>query len=115
MRFESASFNRIVADKSHRVTLTLHDAICLTDSFVFTLGHCVDFKATRFELASFNRIVADKSYRVVSSFIQVIFSGSHYPLPAFIGSNLFFVFFKQVYFSLMYFSFSVKDKCRGLQ
>ena len=32
------SFNRIVADKLHRVTLTLHDAIRPTDSFVFASG-----------------------------------------------------------------------------
>ena len=27
----------------------LHDAIYLTNSFVYTLGHCVDFQAMRYE------------------------------------------------------------------
>ena len=27
----------------------LHEAICLTDSFVFTPGHCVNFYAMRYE------------------------------------------------------------------
>ena len=43
MKYDLTGFNRIVANKSHHVKLGLHDAICLTDSFVFTLGHCEDF------------------------------------------------------------------------
>ena len=62
MRYELTGFNRIVTNKSHHVKLGLHGAICLTDSVVFTLGHCVDFKATRYELTGFNRIVVDGSY-----------------------------------------------------
>ena len=62
MRCESTSLNRIVADKSHSVKPGLHDAICLTDSFVFTLTHCVNSKAMRYESTSLNRIVADKSH-----------------------------------------------------
>ena len=67
IRYESSSFNRIVADKSYRVTLAtpwLQDAICLTDSFEFTLGDCVNFKVMRYESSSFNRIVAGNSHRV---------------------------------------------------
>ena len=97
-RYESASFNYIVADKSHCVALALliscflghicptlrglreglsscfvwsnrshffklglHNAICLTDSFVFIAGHyCVNFKSMRYESTSLkptNRIV----------------------------------------------------------
>ena len=40
----------------------LHDAICLADSFVITLGHCVNFKVIRYERTSLNRIVGDKSH-----------------------------------------------------
>ena len=42
-----------------RLKLWLHDAICLTDSFIFMLGR-VNFKAIRYESTSFNRIVANK-------------------------------------------------------
>ena len=38
--------------------LGLHDTICLTDSFVFRIINCVNFKAMRYESISFNRIVA---------------------------------------------------------
>ena len=38
--------------------------MCLTDFFVFTLGHCVNFRTMRYELTSFNRIVDDKLHRV---------------------------------------------------
>ena len=34
----------------------LHDAICLTDSFVFTQGHCLNWKTMRYQSASFNSI-----------------------------------------------------------
>ena len=64
MRYESTSFNRIVADKSHLVKPGLHNAICLTDYFVFALGHCVNFKAMRYVSTGFNRIVADKLHLV---------------------------------------------------
>ena len=43
MRYYLTGFNRIVANKSHHVKLEIRDAICLTDCFVFTLGHCEDF------------------------------------------------------------------------
>ena len=36
--------------------LGLHYVICMTDSFVLTLGHCVNFKAMRNESTSFIRI-----------------------------------------------------------
>ena len=45
IRYESISFNRIVADKSYRIKLGLHHAISLTDSFLFTPGHSVNFKS----------------------------------------------------------------------
>ena len=67
MRYESSSFNTVVANKSYRVKPGLHDAICLTDFFVFTLGHCMNFKALRYESASFNRVVANKSYLVLKA------------------------------------------------
>ena len=28
----------------------LRDAVCLTDSFVFTLGHCLNVEAMRYDL-----------------------------------------------------------------
>ena len=49
IRYKSISLNRIVATELHRKKLGLHDAICLTDSFVFTLGHCVNFYVMRYE------------------------------------------------------------------
>ena len=60
IRYESTSINRIVADKFASYKAGLHDAICLTDSFVLTLSQCVNFKAIRYESTSINRIVADK-------------------------------------------------------
>ena len=58
IRYESTSFNRIVADKLQCVKLESHDALCLTDSFVLTLDHCVNLEAIRYESTSFHRIVA---------------------------------------------------------
>ena len=55
--------NRIVADELRRKKLGLHDAICLTDPFVFTPGDCLNFKAIRYESISLNRIVADELHR----------------------------------------------------
>ena len=52
--------NRIVADELRSKKPGLHDAICLTDFFVFTFDHCVNFKAIRYESISLNRIVADE-------------------------------------------------------
>ena len=43
MRYELKSFNRIVAYKSHHVKPDLHEAIRLTDLFVFTVRRCVNF------------------------------------------------------------------------
>ena len=54
--------------KSYRVKLGL--PICLTDSFVFTLGHCQKLKAMRYESASLNRILADKSHRITLALYQ---------------------------------------------
>ena len=62
MRYESTSFNRIVANKWYLLKPGLHNAICLTDYFVFALGDSVNFKAMRYESTSFNRIVANKSH-----------------------------------------------------
>ena len=39
--------------------LRSHDAIDLTDSFVFTPGHCVNFRMMRYESTGFNRIIVD--------------------------------------------------------
>ena len=64
IRYESTSFSRIVADKLHRVKLGSHDALCLTDSFVLTLDHFVNFKPIRYELTSLSRIVAEKLHRI---------------------------------------------------
>ena len=38
-----ASIQKNWDDKSHRVIVALHEAICLTDSFVFKLGYCANF------------------------------------------------------------------------
>ena len=43
------------------IKLGLHDKICLTNSFVFTPGHCMNFKEMRYESESLNRVLADKS------------------------------------------------------
>ena len=48
IRYESTSLNRIVADKSHRVIVALHDAVCLTPCFVLKLGHCVNCEVMRY-------------------------------------------------------------------
>ena len=37
---------------------------CLTDSFVFTPGHCINFKAVRYDSTSFNKSIGDKLYDV---------------------------------------------------
>ena len=55
IRYESTTFNRIVADKSNRVRLRLHGA----------LRYRANLKATIYESTSLNRIVADKSHRVI--------------------------------------------------
>ena len=43
----------------------LEGAICLADSFEFTLYHCMRLKSFRHEWASLNRIAADKSHSVI--------------------------------------------------
>ena len=44
------------------------DAICLTNYFVFTLGHCVNFKAVIYESTSFIRAPGFQiSYHYISS------------------------------------------------
>ena len=48
----------------HCVKQELDDATSLTASFVFILGHCVNFKTMRYELTGLNRIVADKLHSV---------------------------------------------------
>ena len=48
----------------------IHDAICLIDFSVFTLGHYVNRKTIRYESISFNRIMADKSLRVKGRFTR---------------------------------------------
>ena len=47
----------------------LDSAICPTNSFVFTLGHCMNSKAMRYESKSLNRIVGDKSH-VINSLVN---------------------------------------------
>ena len=47
------------------IRLVLDGAICLADSFVFSVYHCTRLKAFGHELASLNRITADKSHSVV--------------------------------------------------
>ena len=49
--------------------LGLYDEISLTDSFIFTLCDCVDFKAIGYESTSFNRIIANKSYCVTPAIL----------------------------------------------
>ena len=53
IRYVSLVLNTVVFNKLRLVRwpwkLRLHDAICLTDSFVFTQVHCVNFKAIRYE------------------------------------------------------------------
>ena len=57
MRFESTSFNRIVADKS--LCVYLSDRF-----FCIHSGSLCEFQSDRFESTSFSRIVADKSHCV---------------------------------------------------
>ena len=45
--------------------LEVYDAVYLTDSFVFTIDHCVNFTAVGYESISFNRIKGEKSRRVI--------------------------------------------------
>ena len=40
--------------------LGFHNAICLTNSFVFTLGDCVKFKAARYDGTSLTESVGVK-------------------------------------------------------
>ena len=47
------------------VKLELHNAICLTDSVVFMLGHFVNFRVMRHESTSFNRIIAKKFHHAI--------------------------------------------------
>ena len=51
MTFENRLYHSTHSKESGkaRVTQGLHDASCLTDSFVFTPGHCVSFQAMRYE------------------------------------------------------------------
>ena len=49
IRYEATSMSRIVANRSHHLRLGLRDAIRLTDSFLYTLGYCVNFGAIRYE------------------------------------------------------------------
>ena len=69
IKYESTSLDRIVADKSHRVIvslrLQLHGAIYRPDSFVLMLCYCANLKAIRYEPTNLNRIVADKSQRII--------------------------------------------------
>ena len=45
--------------------LVLDGAICLADSFQFTVYHCMRLKVFSHEWASLNRIAADKSDSVI--------------------------------------------------
>ena len=49
------------------VRLVLDGAICLTNSFEFTVYHCMKLKAFTQECASLNRITADKLHSVIIS------------------------------------------------
>ena len=55
IRYESTTFNRIVADKSDHARLRLHGA----------LRFCPNLKGTRCESTSLNKTVADKSHCVI--------------------------------------------------
>ena len=46
----------------------LEGAICLADSFEFTIYHCTRMKPFRHERASLNRVAADKSHGVIVAF-----------------------------------------------
>ena len=54
-------------------SLKLHDTMCLTDSFLLALGHCLNFKLMKYEPASLDRIAADKSYLVKQGLHDTIF------------------------------------------
>ena len=69
-----------------RVRLQLHGAIYRPDSFVLTLHHCVNFKATRYESTNLNRIAADKLHYVIVAFSEL--SGS-----------IWFLFYQYVFYS----------------
>ena len=73
IRYESMSFNRIAADKSHRVIVALGYNYTLRfyrpDSFVLMLSYCANLKAIRYESTSLNRIVADKSHCIIVALV----------------------------------------------
>ena len=53
MRYESTSFNRIVANKSHLLKPGLHNTICLTDYFVFALWSLCEFQSNEIRVNKF--------------------------------------------------------------
>ena len=50
--------------------LLLDGAICLADSFEFTIYHYMRLKAFRYERASLNRIAADELYSVTKAVLN---------------------------------------------
>ena len=58
----------------------------LSDSFVFMLGDCVNFRAIRYNSSSFNRIIAEKSHRVILALLILVL-----PHPTFFRYVIFLV------------------------
>ena len=56
--------------ENRKLRLVLDGAICLPDSFKFTIYHCMKLKAFRHERASLNRIAADKSHGVIVALVR---------------------------------------------
>ena len=52
--------------------MILDSAICLADSFEFTIHHCMRLKAPRQKGVSLNRIAADKSHRVIVFLLMLL-------------------------------------------
>ena len=82
----------------------LHDTI-LTNSSVFRLGHCVNFKAMGYESTRFSTIVADKSHHVTLALGDMICLADSFVLT--LGH---FVNFKAMRYNSKSFSGIVGDK-----
>ena len=69
IRYESTSLNRIVADKSHRVIVALHDAICRLRFYSNSLTHMLSLSNSHNNVASLQKNRADISYRVIVALV----------------------------------------------
>ena len=64
IRYESTSLNRIVADKSHRVIVPLHDPVYRLRFYSNSLIHILSLSNSHNNIASIQKIRRDKSHRV---------------------------------------------------